>query len=152
EQFMTDLSRMMMFGAGRWGYAPDRTLRGPDLARLAEQFFFAFMTVQFLAIFVLTPGYTAGAIAEEKDRKTLEFLLATDLRSREIVLSKLMARLVNLVLLVLAGLPVLSLTQLWGGVEPALVLAGFAATLLTLFSLAGLSVLLSVYARRPRDG
>ena len=33
---------------------------------------------------MLTPAYVAGAISEEKDRKTLEFLLATDLRNREI--------------------------------------------------------------------
>ena len=35
-------------------------------------------------------------IAEEKDRGTLEFLLATDLRNSEIVLSKFVARLGNL--------------------------------------------------------
>src|SRR5262249_16671917 len=62
-------------------------------ARLAEQFFETLMLVQLVAVTVLTPAYVAGAIAEEKDRKTMEFLLATDLRNREIVLSKLVARL-----------------------------------------------------------
>jgi ABC-type transport system involved in multi-copper enzyme maturation permease subunit len=126
-------------------------LRPNQMANFAESFFYTFLFVQFLTVVVLTPAYTAGAIAEEKERKTLEFLLATDLRNREIVLSKLLSRLANLTLLVLAGLPILSFLQFLGGVDPNLVLAGFAATGLTMFSLAGLSILNSVLAKRPRD-
>jgi ABC-type transport system involved in multi-copper enzyme maturation permease subunit len=122
-----------------------------EMARFAETFFYTFMTEQLIVVFVLTPAYTAGAIAEEKDRKTLEFLLATDLRNREIVLSKLLSRLANITLLVLAGLPILSFLQFLGGVDPNLVLAGFAATGLTMVSLAGLSILNSVLTKRPRD-
>src|SRR5262249_47251743 len=54
--------------------------RRAELARFAEAFFSTFILVQLLAVVVLTPAYTAGTIAEEKDRKTLEFLLATDLK------------------------------------------------------------------------
>jgi ABC-type transport system involved in multi-copper enzyme maturation permease subunit len=125
-------------------------LRASDMASLAESFFSVFMVAQFLAVALLTPVYVAGAVCEEKERRTLEFLLATDLRSREIVLSKLASRLANLSLLVLTGLPILSLTQFLGGVDPGLVLAGFAATALTMFGLAGLSTLCSVYSRKAR--
>src|SRR5262245_39826726 len=110
-----------------------------------------FQILQYHTILNLTPAYTAGAIAEEKDRKTLEFLLATDLRDREIVLSKLAARLANLGLIVLTGLPILSLTQFLGGVDPNLVLAGFGFTALTLASLASFSILASAYFQKPRD-
>jgi ABC-type transport system involved in multi-copper enzyme maturation permease subunit len=99
---------------------------------------------------LLTPGVTAGAIAEEKERKTLEFLLTTELRGHEIVLGKLLSRLAYMILLVLTGLPMLALLQLLGGVDPNLVLAGFAASGLTLFSLACLSILNSVLAAKPR--
>jgi ABC-type transport system involved in multi-copper enzyme maturation permease subunit len=126
-------------------------LQPNEMARFAESFFYTFMGVQFLVVAVLTPAYTAGAIAEEKERKTLEFLLATDLRNREIVLSKLLSRLANITLLVLAGLPILSFLQFLGGVDPNLVLAGFAATAMTMCSLAGLSILNSVLVKRPRD-
>ena len=121
------------------------------MAEFAESLFFTFMIVQLVLAVVLTPGYVAGAIAEEKDRQTLEYLLATDLRNREIVLSKLVARLANLLLIVLAGLPVLSFVQFFGGVDPDLLLAGFAATGLIMASLAGVSILCSVHARKPRD-
>lgn len=122
-----------------------------EMARFAESFFIMFMEVQFVGIFLLTPAFAAGAIAEEKDRRTLEYLLATDLDSREIVLGKLVSRLIGLVLLVLTGLPILSLVQLWGGVDPDLMLSGFAVSGLTILSMAGLSILCSVYTKRPRD-
>jgi ABC-type transport system involved in multi-copper enzyme maturation permease subunit len=118
-------------------------------AQFAEEFFHGFMTLQFLAVFALTPAFTAGAIAEEKDRRTLEFLFTTDLHSHEIVLGKLVSRLAFLTLLLLTGLPVLSLLQFLGGVDPNLVAGGFAAVLLTMLSLASLSLLNSAYARKP---
>jgi ABC-type Na+ efflux pump permease subunit len=126
-------------------------MRSNEMARFAEAFFYTFMSVQFIVMVVLTPAYTAGAIAEEKERRTLEFVLATDLRNREIVLSKLLSRMANITLLMLAGLPILSFLQFLGGVDPNLVLAGFAATGLTMFSLAGLSILNSAVTKRPRD-
>src|SRR5438094_417338 len=90
------------------------------------------VTIGFL---LATAAYTAGAISEEKEHRTLEYLLATDLRNREIVLGKLASRLANLALLVVAGLPVLSLLQFLGGVDPDLMLATFALTGLTMASL-----------------
>ena len=66
-----------------------------DTAILAETFFSVFMCVQLGLVVLLTPAYVAGSIAEEKDRKTLEFMLATDLCNHEIVLSKLLSRLAN---------------------------------------------------------
>jgi ABC-type transport system involved in multi-copper enzyme maturation permease subunit len=121
------------------------------MAEFAESLFFTCMIVQLILTVLMTPAYVAGAIAEEKDRKTLEYLLATDLRNREIVLSKLISRLANLLLIVLAGLPVLSFVQFFGGVDPDLLLASFAATGLIMISMAGVSILCSVHARKPRD-
>jgi ABC-type transport system involved in multi-copper enzyme maturation permease subunit len=78
-------------------------------------------------------------------------MLATDLRNREIVLSKLGARVANVTLLVLTGLPILSLMQFLGGVDPTLVLTGFAATFMTVLGIAAVSILNSVLFKRPRD-
>jgi ABC-type transport system involved in multi-copper enzyme maturation permease subunit len=118
-------------------------------AQLAQGFFQMLMVTQLAAVLVLTPVYVAGAIADEKNRGTLDDLLATDLRSREIVLGKLIARLGQVVLLVLLGLPILSLLEFLGGIHAPLVLAGFAATSMTLFGVAGISIFHSIYHRRP---
>jgi ABC-type transport system involved in multi-copper enzyme maturation permease subunit len=99
----------------------------------------------------LTPAYVAGAIADEKERKTLEFMLATDLSNHEIVLSKLLSRLANLTLFLLTGLPILSILQFLGGVDTELMLAGFAATGLTMLGIACVSILFSTLLKRSRD-
>lgn len=124
------------------------TVRAHQLTDIATQYFAVFMAVQFLVALLLTPVGVAVVIPEEKRRQTLEFLLATDLRNHEIVFGILFARLASMGLLLLAGLPVLSILQLVGGVEPGLVLVGFGVTALTATSVASLSFLNSVYARR----
>jgi ABC-type transport system involved in multi-copper enzyme maturation permease subunit len=135
---------------GLWEVWTTAAIQRSKLADFTDAFFWQFMTVQFAVVVLLTPAVTGGAIAEEKDRKTLDYLLTTDLNSREIVLGKLASRLAYLVLLVLTGLPVLCLLTFLGGVDPNLMLAGFLATAVTLLSLAGLSLFNSVYCRKPR--
>ncbi|HYV38404.1 MAG TPA: ABC transporter permease subunit, partial [Gemmataceae bacterium] len=120
-------------------------------ADIAQHYFEVFMVAQFIMVVLLTPAYVGGAISDEKDRKTLEFMLATDLLNREIVLSKLGSRLANLALVVLTGLPILSVMQFLGGVDPNLVLAGFALTALTVVGLAAVSIFCSTICKKPRE-
>jgi ABC-type transport system involved in multi-copper enzyme maturation permease subunit len=122
-----------------------------EIARFGQRVFWTFAAFQFCLLVVLTPAYTAGAIAEERQRKTLPFILATDLRNHEIVLGKLASRLAHLGLLLLAGLPVLGAVQLLGGVDPHLLLAVFAGTGVACLSAAALGILASVVARPSRN-
>src|SRR5205823_1959929 len=122
-----------------------------EQARFAASFFHSFLVAQFAAVLLLTPALTAGALAEERERGTLPLLLATQLEGRQIVLGKLLSRVGHLVLLLLAGVPVLALLQLLGGVDPSLLVAGFAITLLTLVSTASVSLFCSASAGRVRD-
>jgi ABC-type transport system involved in multi-copper enzyme maturation permease subunit len=139
---------MSWSGAPLWKVVVEPTAipaaRMPDFA---DHFFTSFLTAQLTGVLLVTPIYTAGVIAEEKEHRTLEVLLATQLSGTEIVMSKFVARLATLGVLLLAGLPVLALTQLWGGVDPLLLAGGFAATGATLLSVGSLGILCSVYAR-----
>jgi ABC-type transport system involved in multi-copper enzyme maturation permease subunit len=139
-----------------WSWFPDsrqnsllqeHAIRTADKARFAGSFFTAFLGIQFALVLLATPAYTSGAIAEHKERRTLDFLLVTDLTNREIVLGALAARLGNLLLLMITGLPVVSLLEFLGGVDPELLLAAFAATAMMTLSLGGLSILVSVNSR-----
>jgi hypothetical protein len=119
---------------------------GPGgLASLAQSFVLAVLGAQTAAVYVLTPVYLAGSIAEERERGTLDLLLTTRLSDREIVLGKLAARLTHLGGTLLAGLPLLAATELWGGVDFRLVLAAFALTGLNLLSVGSISVLSSMF-------
>ena len=121
------------------------------MARLGQSLFATFATVQGIAVLFLTPTLVAGVIADERQRKTLHYLLASRLSSGEIILGKLAARLLHVGVFLGLGLPILSLLSLFGGVDPLGVVAYYAATISTAFFLASLSILVSTYARRPRE-
>jgi ABC-type transport system involved in multi-copper enzyme maturation permease subunit len=137
--FNSTLSSGFLFGSPR------------QLTRFANEFFLTFVAMQFLAVLLFTPLFTASVVTEERERKTLDYLLSTDLGDHEIILSKLVARLIYTVVLMLAGLPVLGLIQFLGGVDPNRVLASFAATAATMGSLGALGVLVSVHNRNTWD-
>lgn len=122
-----------------------------EYARFAEEFFHVFVTIQVIIIGLLTPAYIAPAIAEEKERRTLEFLFATDLRNREILFGKLAARLGTLTLFLLAGLPILTLTQFFGGVDPNQVIVYTLGTLILMLFLAAIAIWCSVSVKKSRD-
>ena len=86
---------------------------------------------QEILVLVLTPALVAGVIADEKQRKTLHYLMASRLTSAEIVLGKLLVRMLYVGVLLGVSLPVLSLLVLMGGIDPRLVLLSCGATLST---------------------
>ncbi|MGD9634286.1 MAG: ABC transporter permease subunit [Pirellulales bacterium] len=64
----------------------------------------------------------ASAVSLEKDRKTLELLLMTNLSNSELVLGKLFSGMLTVVMVVVAALPLLMLVALLGGVAVGQVL------------------------------
>lgn len=121
------------------------------LSRFAENFFYVYAVTQFVIVCALTPAFTAAAITDEKERKTLDFLLVTDLSAREIVFGKLGARVGVLGTFVLAGLPILSMIQFFGGIDPRFVLIAGVVTLVSILSLSAVGVACSVALPRTRE-
>ena len=109
------------------------------------------MAAQAALVLGLTPALVADAIASERQRKTLHYLLASPLGSREIVLGKLAARLLGVGVYPALVLPIMSLLTLIGGVSPPGLILGYAALASSAYFLAGLALLASVLARRQRD-
>lgn len=144
-------SVLVMFYRGWRSDLSRGTLDPSVLTRFAENFFWVYSATQFLVVCALTPAFTAATITDEKERKTLDFLLVTDLSGREIVFGKLAARIALLGTLVIAGLPVVALMQFIGGIEPTLLLLSIGMTLATVLSLSAISVASSVLLRRTRD-
>lgn len=124
---------------------------GARMIVFARSVFLWICTAQGVAVVVLTPALVAGAVAGEKSRRTLVYLLASDLTSAEIVLGKLGARLLHLMAFLAVGLPITSLLTLIGGTDPAEVLPIFAATAAIGIFLGGVSILASTSAREPRE-
>lgn len=121
------------------------------LDKFGETFLLAFLIIQQVAVLLLTPVYAGGAIAEEKEKGRLDFLLTAPLGRWELVAGKLAARLVFVLAVVAVGLPVLSFTLLFGGVDPGRVLAGFVVAVVSAVSVGAFSVMLSVLQPTLRD-
>jgi ABC-type Na+ efflux pump permease subunit len=103
---------------------PGRTLQPKEAAELGQSFGLALLEAVLFAVAAMTPGYTAIAIADEKERQTLPLLLTTCLSDREIVLGKAAGRFVFVLIAALAALPVLFATMFLGGVEMRILLVG----------------------------
>jgi ABC-type transport system involved in multi-copper enzyme maturation permease subunit len=95
-------------------------------------------------------GRGALAIAGEKDRQTLGFVLATRLNSAEIVLGKLAWNLLSIAATVAAGLPLMLLLHVLGGVDLRLILLTYAVTGSLALFLTALAIWVSIEARDGR--
>jgi ABC-type transport system involved in multi-copper enzyme maturation permease subunit len=127
--------------------AVDRFWHHNDFARASERFAYTLFLVQNIAIAVLVPAYLGSAIAEERERRTLEILFTTHLSNKEIVLGKLFSRTIHLIGFVLAGLPILSLIQFWGGIDMLVIAGNLANTLLNILTLGSVCILISAMMR-----
>jgi ABC-type transport system involved in multi-copper enzyme maturation permease subunit len=145
QVYLSYQSNTWRFGDG------SRQLSIRDMADFGENLFTAFAVLQAVTVILLTPALVGGAIADEKQRKTLHYLLTSRLSSFEIVLGKLAARLLQVLVLVALGLPVVSLIGLFGGVDFQILLISYAATLTTIYFLSTASILVSTVSRRPRE-
>ena len=104
---------------------------------------FQFIIVQILAIIMLST-----AISDEIYNKTLGVLMTTPISSFQIVFSKLLSKLFQLLLIVSISLPVLAIVRVFGGVPWSFVLSGLCITLTAAIFAGTLSLIFSIYNRQ----
>ncbi|HVK12866.1 MAG TPA: hypothetical protein VM597_29205 [Gemmataceae bacterium] len=110
------------------------------LSEFAGAFALTFFFVQLTIVLLLTPIFVAGSVFEERDTRSGEVLLTTDLTRREIFYGKYLARVVQVMMIVAAGLPILALTFLWGGVSMIFIVVSYVVTFLCIFSSGAIAV------------
>jgi ABC-type transport system involved in multi-copper enzyme maturation permease subunit len=110
-----------------------------------------FILQQLILLLLAVPPLVAGAIADEKRRGTLIYLLTTDLDTRHILLGKLIGRMIQVLALMSAGLPLFALFAGFAGVYPLPLLLLLLVLIPPLFALAAASILASVVCRQTRD-
>ncbi len=95
----------------------------------------------------LVPALVAPAIASERDRKSLDSLLATRFSAADVVLGTTGAGLLRYANGLAALVPVITLMTWLGGIDPRLVLLAGAGLASTALALAALATAVSVVAR-----
>ncbi len=87
-----------------------------DVASFSALTFRVFALLQLTLSLFFATLFSASLVAQEKDRKTLILLLMTDLRNYELATGKLLASLLNVVVLLAVSWPVFCFLKLLGGV------------------------------------
>jgi ABC-type transport system involved in multi-copper enzyme maturation permease subunit len=144
------MALVMVYGQ-EWSPIAPRITTVQQYAAAASVFFVTFSVLQLLGVILIAPALTAGAIAQERQRRTIEYLFATDLANWEIVLGKFMASLAKGVAFLLVGPPILALAMWMGGVSPDRLLAVLLATLSSLLVVIALALAVSVWSARARQ-
>jgi ABC-type transport system involved in multi-copper enzyme maturation permease subunit len=121
------------------------------MAQLGQSFYIGLAGTQLALVMLAAPAATAGAICLDRARGTLTHLLVTDLSNSEIVLGKLVARLVPVLSLLACTLPVLELLTLLGGVDPELLWKGFVVSFGTAVLGCSLAMLLSLWVGKTHE-
>lgn len=103
---------------------------------------------QFFALQVIAPVITGTAISEEIRKQTLLSLLMTPITSYQIVVGKLLSRMIMIFLLVATSFPVLAILRVFGGVEWNLVLSMEMLTLCAALFAAALSLMFSTFLKK----
>lgn len=88
-----------------------------DMARFGSSLFQILAPLQLALITFLAAFGVASAVSQEKDRRTLILLLMTRMSNSELVIGKLLASLLDVVVMVVAALPLFLLITLLGGVS-----------------------------------
>jgi ABC-type Na+ efflux pump permease subunit len=88
-----------------------------DFSRFGSAVFALLAPLQMAMAVMFSALLTAAAVAQEKDRRTFDLLLMTNLSNAELVLGKLMASMLSVLVLVVAAIPLLMLITLLGGVS-----------------------------------
>ena len=133
------------------GGTGERGLSIAARSQLAVSFFGSFAWLTLLGVLAATPALAAGAIATERERRTIEYLFATDLSNAEIVLDKIMSRLMIIAQIVLSTLPLLAIFMLLGGLPGDLLLIHFCCLASTALCVASLSLMVSTWSERARE-
>src|SRR4051812_27206003 len=116
-----------------------------DLSKQSSEIFYYMSYAQLALVALLAPIFTAGGITQEKDSQTYDILLFTPLTNGQIVLGSLLSRLFFVVTLLISGIPIFAITQIFGGVAISSIAMSFLIACATAFVTGALAMAIAVF-------
>ena len=116
-----------------------------ELAKASAKMFQSMSYLQLGLVALLAPVFTAGAITQERDSQTYDILLSTPLSNGQIVLGSLLSRLFFVVALLISGIPIFSITQIFGGVAIDSIVLSFLIAAATTFVTGSLAMAIATF-------
>ena len=145
---------LLIMGLLGFGYLQRQNAFSPGyqsylLSQIGAQLYALLSLVQLFLIVFIAPAFTSTAINGEKERQTFDLLLCSKLSAFSLLAGKLIAGLVNVLLLIAASIPLFSLVFFFGGVAPTQVLSTIVVFVMTAIVAATFSLFCSTLLRRP---
>ncbi|HEX8524522.1 MAG TPA: ABC transporter permease subunit [Tepidisphaeraceae bacterium] len=116
-----------------------------ELAKTSARLFQQLSYLQLGLVALLAPVFTAGAITQEKDSQTYDILLSTPLTNGQILLGSLLSRIFFVIALLISGIPIFSITQIFGGVAIRSIVLSFAIAASTTFVTGALAMAIATF-------
>jgi ABC-2 type transport system permease protein len=104
--------------------------------------------IEFIMILFIMPSQTAGCISGERERKTLDLILTTQMKPSDIILGKLMTAFSTAFVIVLSGVPVIAMTFAYGGIRALDFLIVVLSLLTEAFFAGSMGIWFSAFCRR----
>jgi ABC-type transport system involved in multi-copper enzyme maturation permease subunit len=119
-----------------------------DMARFGSILFQILAPLQLGVMMFLSAILAASAVAQEKDKNTLILLLMTRMSNSELVLGKLLASLLNVLVMIAAALPVFAFIVVLGGVSFEQVARVMAVTVVSALAAGSLGSMLALWREK----
>jgi len=153
----TYLALLTVFVAYAWrmkavsggpGSAVYQLSRMPEVAKhiVTTVIWFQFISIQIIAAVMMS-----SAINEEIQRRTLGVLMTTPVGGLQIVMGKLLSKLLQLILLLAASMPLLAIVRVFGGVPWDYVTSSLCVTLTAAVFAGAVSLAFSTYTKQAQQ-
>lgn len=119
------------------------------LSQTGAQLYALLSFVQLAWVVFIAPAFTSTSINGEKERQTFDLLLCSKLSAFSLLTGKLIAGLANVLLLIVASIPLFSLVFFFGGVAPSQVFAMLLICVMTAIVAGTFGLFCSTVFQRP---
>lgn len=119
------------------------------LSQTGAQLYALLSLVQLAWVVFIAPAFTATSVNGEKERQTYDLLLCSKLSAFSLLTGKLIAGLANVLLLIVASIPLFSLVFFFGGVAPSQVFAMLLICVMTAIVAGTFGLFCSTLFQRP---
>jgi ABC-type transport system involved in multi-copper enzyme maturation permease subunit len=120
-------------------------------ANFCDNYYVLLLQFQLVLICALTPALLAGSLGQEKERGTLFALFGTQLTSSQILLGKLLGRLLLILPLIVGTLPALVFLATMAGRSLLILFLALLQEVVLAFALGAVCLLFGIWVRRATD-
>ncbi|MGB2821648.1 MAG: ABC transporter permease subunit, partial [Phycisphaerae bacterium] len=145
---LTAFVALVWMGSVKWSVYGSYAYRIAHMEQAGKTIIASVVWFQFIAVLLVTVIMLSTSISEEVYHRTLGVLMTTPINSFQVVIGKLLSKMLQLIVLLAMSLPLLAVVRVLGGVPWYFVVSGLCITLATGVFFASVTMFFSILFRR----